>query len=176
MNLADQIQKSYRSGIRFLRRYLLLLFLLICYYTAYRLLHPEQAKFFTRAELLTLHRLCGFMLLFFLFLLAYDWADFFLYPVLRKKQKHRLNLEAYRDVPLQQWVNRVFYLLLGLLGLLGFIYYMANKGAFVFLPRASYFLILHEALGWLLVSVIVVKVYFNITLWAQQTLKYLKEY
>lgn len=178
MIFAQRVQRFYESVLHRVRSVLLPLLLVVSYFTAWRLLHPQALSIFSHLQLAALHRLSGFFLLFLLLLLAYDLADSQLHPALAR----RLNLSTSImlslpfGVPLRQWVTRVFYAALSLLAFTGILYYLAKAEVWHLLPHQFPLLIAHEAAGWGFLCVALVKAYLDLTQISVQLLRYLREH
>ncbi len=178
MIFAHRVQRIYESVLHRVRRYLLPLLLVVSYFTAWRLLHPQALSIFSHLQLAALHRLSGFFVVFLLLLLVYDLADSQIHPALAQ----RLNLTPALllglpfGVPLRQLVTRVFYAALSLLAFTGILYYLAKSEVWHLLPHQFPLLIAHEAAGWGFLCVALVKAYLDLTQMSVQLLRYLREH
>jgi len=177
MTLASIIHQTFQKTIEVFRKFIIPICLLASYLSAYRLLHPQTAMLFSRADLLRIHRFSGFLILFLLFLLAYDWLDSRFNPVGTKPAKGNFPV-SFKDfnAPLRQLVNRIFYFYLGIMGLLGYFYFLAKKDLWTFLLTDTSMLLLHESLAWLFVALVATKAYLDLTQWAGKLIRYFKEY
>ena len=101
MTFQERLERAYQSLILRLYRYFLPICLLLSYWSAFNLLHPDDAPLLGHLVFLSFHRVLGLVLLLFLLVMLYDWV-----------QEGKPGLSSSEKRPLRIIVNQAFLIFL----------------------------------------------------------------
>ncbi|MCP4753692.1 MAG: hypothetical protein GY866_22640 [Proteobacteria bacterium] len=181
MSFQNVVVGIYPSIVKRIYSWVLPVDIFLLYFSAYALRTDSLLGLFSRIGISTIHIYCGIVLIIVLVTLLYDslygfsarsMVRFSEQEKSRKPILSQLKFDTYRRV-----VDCVFYTFLSLFCCFGLLIYSMKFSSWTPpFPDITDIIIVHESMGWLFLSVVLVKYYLTITEWIQESVRYLREY
>ncbi len=177
MKIQFLVLKIYSSIVKRIHSWGLLSLILLLYLSSLAIKFPIMVTLFGRLGLMSLHVFCGFILILFLFIIAYNY----LLTTIFKKNNREEKIAGLNILPAQEFGKRflvdfLFYLSLFLVCFLGILYYVikvyALEGIFFSQNVAS---LIHVIVGWFIISIVFIRYYLTTIQWFREVSYYLRE-
>lgn len=171
MNIQKIVIELYPSVVKRISSWILPLMLTLLYLSGFSANSEFAFVYVSRIGLVTLHTICGFILIFALAVLVYNKIVYFPSPLYRDNQTPESGTTVSRLV-----VDVLFYLALGIISCLGLILYSLK--AFDWDPifiDPTFLFIMHVMTGSLFIALIPIKYYLSLMQWYKELLNYLRD-
>lgn len=178
MKIQFLVLKIYSSIIKRIHSWGLLSLILLIYLSSLAIKLPIMVTLFSRLGLMTLHVFCGFITVFFLIIMAYN---FLLDTIFKKdspgdEKKKGSGILSPHESGNRFLVELLFYSSFFVVCFLGVVYYVIKE----FSLQGTYFSqnvasLAHVIVGWFFISIVFIRYYLKITQWFSDVFQYLRE-
>ncbi len=179
MSFRSIMLRIYPAILKRIHSWGLLLLLLFLYVSAFGIRSEAVLSLISKIGILSFHVFLGFILILVIVILGYDLILGIL--TVQKKTNSQRGIRRFlgnlKNADNRTLINYLFYLFLFLISGFGFLLYLIKTyslNSLVF--NQVVIAIVHESMGWLFLSILLVKYYLVIIKWFSEFKRYLREF